>query len=883
MYLSSEQHGLELPESLRAQMFEFRRRVRIIKLVEAGCGAAFGVLMAFLITFALDRLWDTPASVRLGVFAAAVLACAVVPLALHRWVWQQRQLEQLARLLTRKHPSIGDQLLGIIELVRSESEQARSITLCKAAIEQVAEQAQPRDFADAVPNPRHRRWAALAGGAFVTGALLFAIYPAASTNAWARFLMPWHDTPRYTFTMIESLPERLVVAHGEPFSVTIELAEQTVSHPSRGHVRIGAQTPVIAQLDQGAYRFELPPQIDAGWLDVRIGDFSQRVRVEPTLRPELSSIVADVALPKYLGRAQSQTKDVRGGAVSLVDGSQVAFVATATRALAATTIDGQSLDPKGARLVSPAMPVDGIRKLEIEWQDEFGLAGKEPFVLSINGREDEPPSIACDELPRQKVVLDSEQLGFNVTAQDDYGVKRVGMEWQGADTVNFKNPAHGERILVAGGPEKELVELAGTFSAMSLEIEPQPIHLRLFVEDFFPGRERVYSSTYVLYVLNAEQHSIWLTEQLSKWHRQSLDVRDRELQLYETNKQLRELTSDEINQPENRRRIESQSSAERANGRRLSNLVRSGEDLVKQAMRNPEFGVGHLEKWAEMLQILKDISANRMPSVADLLKQASKAPRFAKNSPSNRTPSAGQIRASGAGKPSESSDKQPPKKNNVPAIVDIESSQQPLKPGDDQQPPSDSKGSPRLGLPTTTLLGGGGKGNDTCPVGEKMDEAITQQQDLLAEFEKIADELNRLLANLEGSTLVKRLKAASRLHYRIAGRLGDQANEAFGVPATKGTTATKELFKELSEQEMESSHKVSNIMDDMQGYFERRRFMQFKTVLDEMREEDVIGSLRQVADEMRTKNGLSMAQCEYWSDTLDRWAEDLVEPTSGGT
>ena len=40
-------------------------------------------------------------------------------------------------------------------------------------------------------------------------------------------------------------------------------------------------------------------------------------------------------------------------------------------------------------------------------------------------------------------------------------------------------------------------------------------------------------------------------------------------------------------------------------------------------MRNPEIGVGHLERWAEMLQILKDISGNRMPSVADLLKQAS--------------------------------------------------------------------------------------------------------------------------------------------------------------------------------------------------------------------------------------------------------------------
>ncbi len=80
--------------------------------------------------------------------------------------------------------------------------------------------------------------------------------------------------------------------------------------------------------------------------------------------------------------------------------------------------------------------------------------------------------------------------------------------------------------------------------------------MRLFVEDYLPGRERVYSPPYLLYVLNAEQHAIWLTEQLSKWHRQSLEVRDREMQLHDTNQQLRLLAGEELDQPEARRQIE---------------------------------------------------------------------------------------------------------------------------------------------------------------------------------------------------------------------------------------------------------------------------------------------------------------------------------------
>ncbi len=698
--------------------------------------------------------------------------------------------------------------------------------------------------------------------------------------------------------MIEALPEHLVVAHGEPFSLSIKLTEQTVARPSSGQVQIGAQTPVVAQLVDGRYEFELPPQIDAEWLHLRVGDFTQRVRLEPTLRPELNSVVASIALPAYLERTEPVKKDVRGGTVTVVNGSQATFSVTATRELAAAKVSGQPIAPEGATVVSPVTHVAGNSQVEFQWQDQFGLGGKEPFVLAVSGHEDEPPSIACDGLAPRKVVLDSEHLSFKVTARDDFGVKRVGIEWQGIDKVNFKNPASGERILAAGGSDKELLEVTGTFSAVALGIEPQPIQVRLFVEDFLPGRKRVYSPSYVMYVLNAEQHAIWLAEQLNKWHRLALDVRDREMQLFETNKQLRQLSADEINQPETRRRIETQAEAERSNGRRLSNLVESGEDLIKQAMRNPEFGVGHLEKWAAMLQILKDIAGNRMPSVADLLQLAAQASSVAKNTPGDKSRMAGQIRSSDSGNPPEGSKQQPPKKNDVPAIVDRESSQQPPSPNDKPPPPNEAKGSPSFGLPTTQLSGGAGKG-DSCPASQKMDEAVTKQQDLLAEFDKIADELNRLLANLEGSTLVKRLKAASRLQNQVAGRLGEQVSTAFGVagsvpavrrPNTKQNTqaaAPKEegsnLFKELSTKETESSQNLSNIMDDMQSYFERRRFVQFKAVLDDMRQQDVVGGLRQLADDIPKQSGVSMAQCEFWSDTFDRWAEDLVEPAMGGT
>jgi hypothetical protein len=887
MSLAYTHDRLQLPESLQRQLHAFRGRVWAIKMIEAVCAAAFVIVAAYLVLFALDRVWDTPVWLRAGLFVAAVLGCTIVPLAVHRWVWRNRRLEQLALLLSRKHPQVGDQLLGIIELVGSDYEQARSPALCEAAVREVAQDAQRRDFRDAVPNPRHRLWAWLVAVPAAVALGLLLIVPAAARSGWAR-LSPWSDAPRYTFAALEPLPNRLVVAHGEPFSVTANLAGGTIWRPSRGTAHLGDQPPVTALLKDGRYQFELPPQIDAGRLEVRIGDARQRVQIQPTLRPELTSIVAAVTLPEYLGRPQSQHKDVRGGAISLVQGTQATFAATASRELRTAAVDGQTREPTGATVTSPTTRVEGSRKMEFRWQDSFGLEGKEPFLLAITGRDDEAPSLTCEDLPRQKVVLDSELLGFKIRAQDDFGVKRVGLEWQGIDNPVVSSPAKGERVLAGGGNDKESLEISGTFSAKSLGIEPQPVSVRMFVEDYFPGRARVYTQPYILYVLTPEQHAIWLTEQLSKWHRYALEVRDREMQLHETNKQLRALAPEELDRAETRRRIENQAAAERTNGRRLSGLVLSGEELIRQAMRNPEFGVGHLEKWAEMLQILKDIAGNRMPTVADLLKQAAESPSVASKAPNtgNRTVMAGQIRASGAGKPSEASPAAKKDQPVIPRVVDLESSQNspPDKPVENKPSPNPG-GSPPLRLPVTTVMGKPKESKDApaCPTEQKLDDAVNKQRDLLAEFEKIADELNRVLANLEGSTLLKRLKAAARLQYKIGGRIGDQLNDTFGIAAQQVGSAAAKVLGEMAGQEAKSSQDVSFIMDDMQSYFERRRFMRFKTVLDEMRQQDVIGSLRQLGDDLKKENGVSIAQCEFWSDTLDRWAENLVDPASGGT
>ena len=139
-----------------------------------------------------------------------------------------------------------------------------------------------------------------------------------------------------------------------------------------------------------------------------------------------------------------------------------------------------------------------------------------------------------------------------------------------------------------------------------------------------------------------------------------------------------------------------------------------------------------------------------------------------------------------AGKPPRRSRARRRTTRSIPRIVDMESSQNsPLdKPLENKPAPRRPAHSRRSRLPVTTVMG---KPKDTPPQAReprrsrRWTRPCRSSSDLLAEFEKIADELNRVLANLEGSTLVKRLKAASRLQYKIGGRISDQLGDTFGV------------------------------------------------------------------------------------------------------
>jgi hypothetical protein len=221
-----------------------------------------------------------------------------------------------------------------------------------------------------------------------------------------------------------------------------------------------------------------------------------------------------------------------------------------------------------------------------------------------------------------------------------------------------------------------------------------------------------------------------------------------------------------------------------------------------------------------------------------------------------------------------------PPKPSAPSIANNE-------PGFSKPPdpkPADPKAAPKppgggkLTLPVTTLGPAPDKGNKddvpppASPAQEKMQTAVKQQDDLLAEFAKVSDQLNQILTSLEASTFVKRFKAASKEQMKLATNIDQKTLNAFGIEDQPVQEAAP-----IAQQAKDQSEVVRVIQSDLDAYFARKQDARFKATLDEMKKTEIVQALAGDGDKVNVNlSGQAMTGSQYWADTLDRWAEEMV-------
>ena len=220
-----------IPEELKKQLAEFQHQLWRTKIVEAVLAGLFGLIISFLVVFVLDRFIATPPLARLGILIAGTSLFAIfAPLMMRRWIYGHRKEGQLARLISKKFPKLGDRLLGVVELQnQQESQKNLSPELRAAAMAHVARQAGKKDMGEALPISHYKKLGLGVALGAVCVIMGFSLAPKAGSNALKRWLLPLSDTERYTFTQLDlsGLPDPYTVPYDEPFAIIVPLKEET--------------------------------------------------------------------------------------------------------------------------------------------------------------------------------------------------------------------------------------------------------------------------------------------------------------------------------------------------------------------------------------------------------------------------------------------------------------------------------------------------------------------------------------------------------------------------------------------------------------------------------------------------------------------------------
>ena len=817
---SPQSSKVVIPESLRLQLADFRRHLWRVKIMEAIAAGVIGLLVSFLLVYGLDRVFPTPGWVRLMILLGGISLFGVfAPYWLHRWVWKQRRETQLARLIAKRYPGLGDRLLGVIELQNQEANaDSLSPRLREAAMAAVAVETGRRKLDEALPPHRHRRWTLAAMGLAALAAIAFTLTPRAGLNALQRWLMPLSKTERYTFTKLENPPFHLAVAFGEAFEVTLRLARESEQRPSAATGRYGLQPGLSAALDKQSYRFTFPGQQDPGTIVFKIGDLRHELRVEPVMRPSAESVRAVVIPPAYLGIPE-RTVDLNTGVLTVVEGGKIRVELEMSRPLAsgsfgptrglslvegvdapAHTLMQGALEISGQVARTPLMDIGAMPfEIPFAWADKLGLAGETGFRLRVDALKDAAPTCYLQGIDRQKVMLPEETIDFEVLAEDDFGVKTTGIEWTGQfSRPTNEAPAKGELKLADGAAEERRMMRNAAFSPAAFGITPQKITLRGYSEDQFPGRGRVYSDPVILYVLTRDEHAQMLKSRFDRQITELEDLARRELNLLEENQRIERIDGDDLQKDENQKRLESQEQEEAETKRRIDDQSQQMEQLMKDAARNGDIDKKTLQKMAESLKSMQELSKDDVPKVQEKL-------------------------------------------------------------GDSQE-----------------------QSNTPEKSGEDVAKAVEEQKKVVEKMQKAIEKANDANRRFEAGTFVNRLKKAAGEENGIVSSLKERFERILGLKSQALDPSDIRRLTENSRQQLDTASDVRWIQEDLGNYFARTKTDTFKAILDEMRESNIDIGLDEVRNGLAANHSFEAAeQAKKWADKLTEWAKKLEGEKDG--
>lgn len=227
-------------------------------------------------------------------------------------------------------------------------------------------------------------------------------------------------------------------------------------------------------------------------------------------------------------------------------------------------------------------------------------------------------------------MLEDTSIELEVEAADDFGLKELGVEWQGeksfydekeAPAAGMENPEkagkpvpgpHGETVLKTGSPTQTGLKGTFLFQANALKLSPQRVVVRGFTQDYKPGGKKVYSEPMIIFVLSKSEHAQMIRNELERIAGELEGMIRRMDAMTDEAKRLKAQEDKELNNSESQQRLHALADEERSNRRELNELLNRSETLFKEASRNSQIDPAGMKEFMKGISMLKPIPNSSM-------------------------------------------------------------------------------------------------------------------------------------------------------------------------------------------------------------------------------------------------------------------------------
>lgn len=489
---------LKLAPAVRSVLRSLRGWIRAYIWAEGLAVAVTWLGVAFWASLAIDWFFEPPPVVR-GVLLATVvvvLAGLLVQLILRRGFVSLSD-SNMAMLLERRFPHLGDSLLTAVALTNMEGGQARffgagqgrALTLItggESAPVPLSPQCSPqmlartcRQAADRIgqvkirkvfnPHPLGRGLTASALLS-VSVVLFISLFPGAF-GTWVRrsLLLSTELWPRKTRLLVEGFPEDPVqkcrlekVARGDdlelvaradtrkvvPKAVQVRYRVAGGRRDRKPLSRLGRADPAKDRFQEYSYTFHgilAPIRFDVVGGDARVED----LRIEVVESPTVAEATLRCEYPSYTKLAP-RTLPVTG-MMQIPQGTQLTVRARANKDLVAVAVDStvgerspsrttlelseRAADRRSFRYRLESLDEDTT--LLFTLSDTDGITGREPWRLRLAAVADNPPQLAVRLEGIGSAITPRARLPATGQITDDYGIAGVWFEY----TVDQQKPA----------------------------------------------------------------------------------------------------------------------------------------------------------------------------------------------------------------------------------------------------------------------------------------------------------------------------------------------------------------------------------------------------------------------------------------------------------